>query len=74
MYADMPYAWVNLRHGIGAEELAIMETNTAAVGSLTLEMGLLSRLTGMSLCIVTHPVKAACICICVVKQHVQNIW
>ena len=46
LFVDIPYAWVNLRHGMGPEELAIQETNTAAVGSLTLEMGLLSRLTG----------------------------
>lgn len=45
-YADIPYAWVNLRHGVGAEELTVQETNTAAVGSFTLEFGLLSRLTG----------------------------
>lgn len=44
--ADIPYAWVNLRHGVGAEELTVQETNTAAVGSFTLEFGLLSRLTG----------------------------
>ncbi|KAL3149734.1 hypothetical protein ABBQ38_013560 [Trebouxia sp. C0009 RCD-2024] len=43
---DIPYAWVNLRHGMGPEELAVQETNTAAVGSYTLEFGLLSRLTG----------------------------
>ena len=46
-YADIPYAWVNLQHGVGAEELTVQETNTAAVGSFTLEFGLLSRLTGL---------------------------
>ena len=44
--ADIPYAWVNLRHGMGDAELAVQETNTAAVGSYTLELGVLSRLTG----------------------------
>ena len=44
--ADLPYAWVNLRHGVGVEEQQIEETNAAAVGSFTLELGLLSRLTG----------------------------
>ena len=44
--ADIPYAWVNLHHGMGDAELAVQETNTAAVGSYTLEFGLLSRLTG----------------------------
>lgn len=44
--ADLPYAWVNLRHGVGTEEQRIEETNAAAVGSFTLEFGLLSRLTG----------------------------
>ena len=43
--ADLPFAWVNLKHGVGPEERAIEETNTAAVGSFTLELGLLSRLT-----------------------------
>ena len=37
---------MNLHSGVGPEERAIDETNTAAVGSFTLEMGLLSRLTG----------------------------
>ena len=46
--ADMPYAWVNLQGGVGPEERATKETNTAAVGSFTLEMGLLTRLTGAS--------------------------
>jgi len=40
----LPYAWVNLRHGVREGETA--ETNTAACGSLILEMGMLSRLTG----------------------------
>ena len=45
-YADIPYAWVNLQHGVGAEELTVQETNTAAVGSFTLQFELLTRLTG----------------------------
>ena len=40
----MPYAWVNLRHGVRPGETN--ETNVAAVGSFILEFGLLSRLTG----------------------------
>ncbi|KAK9800749.1 hypothetical protein WJX73_004612 [Symbiochloris irregularis] len=41
----MPYAWVNLRHGI-QPGTATKESNTAGCGSLVLEMGMLSRLTG----------------------------
>ena len=44
-HAGMPYPWVNLRHGVHANE-TVFETNTAAVGSFSIEMGLLSRLTG----------------------------
>ena len=44
----MPFPWVNLRHGVLANE-SVFETNTAAVGSFTIEMGLLSRLTGKAL-------------------------
>lgn len=44
--AGLPYAWVNLRHGIFQNETEV-ETNTAACGSFTIEMGVLSRLTGM---------------------------
>ena len=44
-HAGMPYPWVNLRHGMHANE-TVFETNTAAVGSFSIEMGLLSRLTG----------------------------
>ena len=40
----MPYAWVNLRHGVRAGETN--ETNVAAVGSFILEFGMLSRLSG----------------------------
>ena len=36
---------MNLRHGIFANE-SVFETNTAAAGSFTVEMGILSRLTG----------------------------
>lgn len=44
--AGLPYAWVNLRHGVFQNETEV-ETNTAACGSFTIEMGVLSRLTGM---------------------------
>lgn len=44
-HAGMPYPWVNLRHGVHAKE-TVFETNTAAVGSFSVEMGILSRLTG----------------------------
>ncbi|GAQ84904.1 Glycosyl hydrolase family 47 [Klebsormidium nitens] len=40
----IPYAWVNLRHGVRKGETP--ETSTAGCGSLILEMGTLSRLTG----------------------------
>ena len=50
-YAGMPFPWVNLRHGVLANE-SVFETNTAAVGSFTIEMGLLSRLTGEALKII----------------------
>ena len=40
----LPYAWINLQHGLLADDST--ETNTAAAGSFTLELGLLSRLTG----------------------------
>ena len=42
--AGLPYAWINLQHGLLADDST--ETNTAAAGSFTLELGLLSRLTG----------------------------
>ncbi|CAL8468306.1 g7846 [Coccomyxa elongata] len=42
----LPYAWVNLRHGVFRNETEV-ETNTAACGSFTIEMGVLSRLTGI---------------------------
>ena len=45
-YAGLPYAWVNLRHGVFRNETEV-ETNTAACGSFTIEMGVLSRLAGM---------------------------
>jgi hypothetical protein len=44
--AGLPFAWVNLRHGIRDASREVTETNTAACGSLTLEMTVLSRLTG----------------------------
>ncbi|KAK3260378.1 hypothetical protein CYMTET_30660 [Cymbomonas tetramitiformis] len=40
----IPYAWVNLKHGVRKGETT--ETNTAGCGSLIIEMGVLSRLTG----------------------------
>jgi mannosidase alpha-like ER degradation enhancer 1 len=43
----LPFAWVNLRHGVFRNE-SVFETNTAAAGSFTIEMGILSRLTGDS--------------------------
>ena len=42
--AGLPYAWINLQHGLLDDDST--ETNTAAAGSFTLELGLLSRLTG----------------------------
>ena len=50
--AGLPYAWINLQHGLLADDST--ETNTAAAGSFTLELGLLSRLTG------EHPEKPLC--------------
>eukprot|EP00884_Botryococcus_braunii_P002291 jgi/Botrbrau1/12062/Bobra.0295s0017.1 len=43
----LPYAWVNLKKGVVEEARSVAETNTAAVGSLTIEMTVLSRLTGV---------------------------
>eukprot|EP01025_Chloroclados_australasicus_P003930 TRINITY_DN10939_c1_g1_i6.p1 TRINITY_DN10939_c1_g1~~TRINITY_DN10939_c1_g1_i6.p1 ORF type:complete len:751 (-),score=105.65 TRINITY_DN10939_c1_g1_i6:337-2589(-) len=40
----IPYAWINFKHGVRKGETT--RTNTAAAGSLVLELGLLSRLTG----------------------------
>ncbi|XP_042497494.1 alpha-mannosidase I MNS5-like isoform X2 [Macadamia integrifolia] len=40
----LPYAWVNLKHGLMENETT--ETSTSGCGSLILEMGSLSRLTG----------------------------
>ncbi|KAK9826719.1 hypothetical protein WJX81_001107 [Elliptochloris bilobata] len=42
----LPIPWVNLRHGVAADELT--SSNTAACGTFILEFGLLSRLTGDS--------------------------
>ncbi|XP_020578444.1 alpha-mannosidase I MNS5 isoform X2 [Phalaenopsis equestris] len=42
----LPYAWVNLKHGVMENETT--ETSTSGCGSLILEMGTLSRLTGNS--------------------------
>lgn len=42
----LPYAWVNLKHGVMENETT--ETSTSGCGSLILEMGALSRLTGDS--------------------------
>ena len=44
MRAGLPIPWVNLRHGVAADELTA--SNTAACGTFILEFGLLSRLTG----------------------------
>ncbi|KAL2492870.1 putative alpha-mannosidase I MNS5 [Abeliophyllum distichum] len=40
----LPYAWINLKYGVIKNE--ITETSTSGCGSLILEMGALSRLTG----------------------------
>ncbi|XP_047316787.1 alpha-mannosidase I MNS5 [Impatiens glandulifera] len=40
----LPYAWVNLKYGVMENETT--ETSTSGCGSLILEMGVLSRLTG----------------------------
>ncbi|CAA0826757.1 Probable alpha-mannosidase I MNS5 [Striga hermonthica] len=40
----LPYAWINLKYGVMENE--ITETSTSGCGSLILEMGALSRLTG----------------------------
>ncbi|XP_074564635.1 alpha-mannosidase I MNS5 [Curcuma longa] len=40
----LPYAWINLKYGVMEEETT--ETSTSGCGSLILEMGALSRLTG----------------------------
>ncbi|KAH7688815.1 Glycoside hydrolase family 47 protein [Dioscorea alata] len=42
----LPYAWINLKHGVVENETS--ETSTSGCGSLILEMGALSRLTGDS--------------------------
>ncbi|AAD45990.1 Similar to gb/U04299 mannosyl-oligosaccharide alpha-1,2-mannosidase from Mus musculus. ESTs gb/R84145 and gb/AA394707 come from this gene [Arabidopsis thaliana] len=40
----LPYAWINLKNGVMENETT--ETSTSGCGSLVLEMGALSRLTG----------------------------
>ncbi|XP_038688325.1 alpha-mannosidase I MNS5 isoform X2 [Tripterygium wilfordii] len=40
----LPYAWINLKYGVMKKETT--ETSTSGCGSLILEMGALSRLTG----------------------------
>lgn len=40
----LPYAWINLKYGVMEDE--ITETSTSCCGSLLLEMGALSHLTG----------------------------
>ncbi|KAK4843025.1 hypothetical protein QYF36_002963 [Acer negundo] len=40
----LPYAWINLKYGVIESETS--ETSTSGCGSLILEMGALSRLTG----------------------------
>ncbi|CAH1443019.1 unnamed protein product [Lactuca virosa] len=42
----LPYAWINLKYGVMENETT--ETSTSGCGSLILEMGSLSRLTGDS--------------------------
>ncbi|KAJ4813916.1 hypothetical protein LUZ62_026482 [Rhynchospora pubera] len=42
----LPYAWINLKHGVMENETT--ETSTSGCGSLILEMGALSRLTSDS--------------------------
>ncbi|KAF6143235.1 hypothetical protein GIB67_039018 [Kingdonia uniflora] len=42
----LPYAWINLKYGVMKNETT--ETSTSGCGSLILEMGTLSRLTGDS--------------------------
>ncbi|XP_072953276.1 alpha-mannosidase I MNS5 isoform X2 [Typha angustifolia] len=42
----LPYAWINLKYGVMENETT--ETSTSGCGSLILEMGVLSRLTGDS--------------------------
>nr|AWA44947.1 alpha-1,2-Mannosidase [Saccharum officinarum] len=42
----LPYAWINLKYGVMENERT--ETSTSGCGSLILEMGVLSRLTGDS--------------------------
>ncbi|KAK6924892.1 Glycoside hydrolase family 47 [Dillenia turbinata] len=42
----LPYAWINLKHGVMEHETT--ETSTSGCGSLILEMGALSQLTGDS--------------------------
>ncbi|XP_010913489.1 alpha-mannosidase I MNS5 isoform X2 [Elaeis guineensis] len=42
----LPYAWINLKNGVMENETT--ETSTSGCGSLILEMGALSRLTGDS--------------------------
>ncbi|KAF9623359.1 hypothetical protein IFM89_000848 [Coptis chinensis] len=42
----LPYAWINLKYGVMKDETT--ETSTSGCGSLILEMGALSRLTGDS--------------------------
>ncbi|KAK9107965.1 hypothetical protein Syun_023976 [Stephania yunnanensis] len=42
--SGLPYAWINLKYGVMENETT--ETSTSGCGSLILEMGALSRLTG----------------------------
>ena len=42
----IPFHTINLRHGVSREVSQTRETCTAAAGTLLLELGLLSRLTG----------------------------
>ncbi|KAJ0048547.1 hypothetical protein Pint_15380 [Pistacia integerrima] len=47
----LPYAWINLKYGVTENETT--ETSTSGCGSLILEMGALSRLTGTTLDVIT---------------------
>lgn len=70
--AGLPYAWVNLRHGVFSNETEV-ETNTAACGSFTIEMGVLSRLTGMPFFLdLPRLAVIGCFCRCLSKRHQQG--
>ena len=45
----LPYAWINLKDGVGVEENETFESCTAGIGTLILELGMLSYYTNNSL-------------------------